>query len=255
MLRTNENNELSLELELWPFHLDFQGAYPLHRVVSRMIHVAGEHATHYGFGIHQLMEMGATWVLSRLSIEFLHPIDVTKLLMITTGVHSYGGLTTERVLELAQEGRLIARALSRWVAIDLESRKPLPIASILTSEAILSKYDGRVLVTLPKQLWSTPLRSELQLTYKHHVRYSDLDINKHVNSSVWVALALDAIPLSYHQSYEVERAHLHFIREGHAGELLEVWHTTKEQAAYVEIRKGEEILFQLVIEGGQRKNA
>lgn len=253
MLTTNHNNELSLELELWPFHLDFQGCYPLHRVVSRMIHVAGEHATHYGFGIHRLMEHGATWVLSRLTIEFLRPIEVTSLLCISTGVHSYKGLTTERVLTLTQEGEVIAKALSKWVAIELESRSPIPITKVLTSPDILSEYDEATLAELPKRLWSAEIRQRLSLAYRHQVRYTDLDINKHVNSSVWVALATDAIPLLQHQSHEIARAHLHFLKEAHEGDLLEVWHSSGTTEAgdiadYIEIRHEGETHFQLVLE-------
>lgn len=248
MKETNSNNELTMSLELWPFHLDLEKRYPLSQVVSRMIHVSGEHATHFGFGIDRLMEHGVTWVLSRMSINFIRPITVSHPLVISTGVDEWSGLTTNRVIRLSQDDIPVAECMTKWVAIDLERRMPIPIDKVLTDPSLRSKYPGVKLPEISKRLWGMEIQELLQPAFEHLVRYSDLDINRHVNTSAWISLAMDAIPVDWLSQHVIKSAHLRFVKEGRAGDLLQIWTYHTPEAEYLEVKCEDATYFQLHIE-------
>lgn len=248
MMQANSNNELTMQLELWPFHLDLEQRYPLSQLASRMIHVSGEHATYYGFGIQKLMEHGVTWVLSRMTIDFLKPITIAHPLVISTGVQSWSGLTTDRVIRLSQNGIPVAEALSKWVAIDLKRRMPIPIEKILTDESLRSDYSNVDLPEMTKRLWSMEIQEQLKPNYEHIVRYSDLDLNCHVNTSVWISLAMDAIPIDWLRIHSMKRAHLRFIKEAREGDQLTIERYHTPEAEYLQVTCEEASYFQLLIE-------
>lgn len=246
--RVNENNELTLQLELWPFHLDFDGRYPLNQLVTRMIHTAGNHAAYFGFGIHAMLERGMTWMLSRMTIDFSKPITISQPLTISTGIISWSGLTTSRAIRISQGSDSVAEAMSSWVAIDVRRRMPVPIEEVLKDHTMCSKYPGVLLPDVPKRLWGMEIQEKLTPTHQHIVRYSDLDINRHVNSSVWVSLAMDAIPLNWIRERTIKRAHLRFVKEARDGDILEVQRYCKDEIDYLQISCDDATYFQLMIE-------
>lgn len=246
-MRHVEGQKLTIGLELWPFHLDLRERYPLSQVVSRMIHVAGEHATHFGYGIDHLMEHGATWVLSRMSIQFLQPISIHEPLQISTGVTDWSGISTDRVIVLEQGSGLVASCMTKWIAIDLKKRMPLPIDKILSDPTVKAEYPGFQLPEVPRRLLGREEAAQLKTIYVHKVRYSDLDLNRHVNSSVWVSLAIDALPLERILQYRMSEAHLRFVKEMHYGNELFVRYYSDGLTDYLQVEHDETACFQLVI--------
>lgn len=242
-----DRQKLTVEHQLWPFHLDFRGRYPLSQVVARMIHVAGEHAARFGFGIDHLMAHGATWVLSRMSIQFLQPISVQKPLRLTTGVTDWSGISTDRVITLEQEGCLVASTVTKWIAIDIKKRMPIPIDKVLDNKAIKTEFPDLNLLEVPRRLLEREDVAQLKTAYVHKVRYSDLDLNRHVNSSVWVSLAMDALPIERLIQYRMSEAHLRFVREMHYGNELFVRYHSEGLTDYLQVEHEETVCFQLVI--------
>lgn len=242
-----EGHKLTIALELWPFHLDLRERYPLSQVVSRMIHVAGEHATHFGYGIGHLMELGATWVLSRMSIQFFQPISILEPLEITTGVIDWSGISTDRVIALFQSSGLVASSMTKWIAIDVKKRMPISIDKILADHSVRAKFPDLALPEVPRRLLGREETDQLKTIYVHKVRYSDLDLNRHVNSSVWVSLAMDALPLDRILQYRMAEAHLRFVKECRYGEELYIRYYSEELIDYVQVEHDESTCFQLVI--------
>lgn len=213
-------NTLKLSVGLWPFHLDFKSRYPLHRLISRMVHVAGEHSTANGFGIREMMDHQRTWVLNKLSLEFDAEVSVSVPLDITTGVTTWRGLSTERALLLSQMDHLLVRGNSRWVALNTETRKPIPLAEIFPLDLPTADFPDITLPEIPRQMASKEVMAELRPVFEHTIRYSDLDINEHMNTASWIRVAQDALPLERWAAGNLSRAHMTFNREGMAGEVV-----------------------------------
>lgn len=212
----------TIRFELWPFHLDLNQDYPLAQVISRMIHVAGEHAGSNGFGIKDLNKSGYTWVLYRLSVEMDQPIKVGRPIDISTGVLNRDGMVTRRLFVISQGGQVVATGLSHWVAIDLSSRRPTPISNVITRDVCVRDIPPVNIPEVPRKLVEG--METFVPSFDHQVRYSDLDMNKHVNTAVWVSLAMDCIGLEQFERSYVHRADLHFVNEAFWGDTLTVEH-------------------------------
>lgn len=210
--------------ELWPFHLDMTGCYPLAQIASRMIHTAGQHADYKRFGIKDLNLNGYTWVLHRLSVSLPEPVKIGVPLDISTGVLNRDGMVTRRIFVLSQGDRVIGTGMSHWVAIDVERRRPVPIATVLTDGRSLTPHPDMLLPEIPKRIIDPEEEDSFSPAFDHTVRYSDLDLNRHVNTAVWIAMAMDAIPIERHSTRFVRHADLHFVAEGLYGRLLKVYH-------------------------------
>jgi acyl-ACP thioesterase len=54
------------------------------------------------------------------------------------------------------------------------------------------------------------------------VRYADIDVNRHVNSSRYIDWMLDAYPLEFHRRYLLRVLEINFLSETLEGEVLSV---------------------------------
>lgn len=225
-------NSLRLRVGLWPFHLDFRSRYPLHRLISRMVHVAGEHSTACGFGIKEMMRHQRTWVLNRLSLEFDDEVRVESPLDITTGVTTWRGISTDRALVLSQGDRVLIRGNSRWVALHTETRRPIPLAEIFPPDLPTIEAPDLTLPEIPRHMVPEEARGEMRPVLRHTIRYSDLDINGHMNTASWIRIAQDALPIERWATGNLSRAHVAFNREGIIGEVVTAELTTVGMTDY-----------------------
>lgn len=222
-MRTDDIFDLfTIRFELWPFHLDLNQDYPLAQIISRMIHVAGVHADSNGFGISDLNKCGYTWVLHRLSVELTQPIKVGHPIDISTGILNRDGMVTRRIFVITQNGEVVGTGMSNWVPIDLSTRRPTPISTVITEDVCVRVVPPVDLPDVPRKLVDGS--ETFAPAFDHKVRYSDLDLNKHVNTAVWVSLAMDSIDLGHFAQGYVHRADLHFVNEAFWGECLTVEH-------------------------------
>lgn len=241
-------NTLKLSVGLWPFHLDFKSRYPLHRLISRMVHVAGEHSKTCGYGIQEMLEHSRTWVLNKISMEFEEDVDVDLPLDITTGVTTWRSVSTERAILLSQQDRLLVRSNSRWVALSTETRYPIALDEIFSPDLPLTELPDITLPAIPRHIAKPEIIKQLKPIFKHRIRYSDLDINGHMNTASWVRLAQDALPLERWETGHLLRVRAAFNREGIYSEEISVEWTSEGMTDYCRLSIDNMDAFWLVLE-------
>ncbi|MDO4790827.1 MAG: thioesterase [Porphyromonas sp.] len=228
------------EFQLWTFHLDAAGRFPLNKLVSRLIHTAGLHADHYGFGVMKLQERGYTWALHRLAIRFEKPIRNDAPFSITTFVTDVGAVKTTRNFLVHQGDTLVCTATSYWVAMDMHTRRAVPLAHVLSKEVEVPAPKGIELPCPVRTVWGKEEEANKIYGIEHKVKYSDLDINNHVNSAIWVALAMDTLPIEEVLSREVEQVDIHFIAEAACGADLRTCYAPYESGYAVMVSSFDE---------------
>lgn len=219
-------------LPLQTFDLDCFGHYPLARLIRLFIDVADAHADLLGIGARDLLSQSVTWVLSRLSLRMDGPIDATKPLDLETGLLPFSRLTSRRAIRATQgeERRTVAVVLTRWVAIDFKSRRPIAPERVAAPE----EFDF-----LSEDEWPLPELCQrvigkdvsLEPAGVHHICYSDLDLNRHFNTCAQVSTVLDALPLEQLEE-SPRQVDMHFIRESVQGERLRLLTATGEGGVY-----------------------
>ena len=218
-----------------PFHVDFTGKLTMGVLGNHLLNCAGFHAADRGFGIASLNENHYTWVLSRLAIELKDMPRQYERFTIRTWVENVYRLFTDRNFEILNaEGLPIGYARSVWAMIDIESRKPADlltlhgggITSYICDKACPIEKPGRIKV------------SETRPVAEHRAKYSDIDINGHVNSIKYIEHVLDLFPISLFQEKRVRRFEMAYVAESRYGDTLSFYKEQKGTEVFdVEVKK------------------
>lgn len=150
---------------------------------------AGDHAALLGVAVSDLRKSGHTWVLSRIHLAMERYPRGGRSVRIRTWPSVRDRLFTVRDFELCdKEGMLIGRATTSWAVLNLRTRRPVRLVDVLPSYPLNpARALNDTFATLPV---SETTEYELQLP----VLRGDLDINRHVNNTVYAGWALETIP-------------------------------------------------------------
>jgi acyl-ACP thioesterase len=173
------------------------------------LEAAWNHAEALGVGFAHLGQQGKVWVLSRLRIEVdRHPVwgDAATL---RTWPRSTVGAIARRDFEVVDEGgSVVAAGSSAWLVLDLASRRPQRLNRILSG---LDGIAGRAALDRDPEKLGVPAVWDTTVTVR--VRYTDIDVNRHVNSSRYLGWILDAYPAGFHEQHSLRSLEINYLAE------------------------------------------
>jgi len=169
--------------------------------------LAGKHADMLGAGREYCVSKGIAWVITHMFIDIIDmPRDKDKL-VYTTWPSVCGALRSERDFEIRDEnGNLKIRAISQWVLIDLQTRRPVRISEYLPG------WNG-----LPERVWDKefnkcpdfiPTKSSVMAC-----RFDDVDINQHINNAVYAVWATESVGFNFRNEHKLRGMEIYFEHE------------------------------------------
>ena len=213
----SENNKIgTYKFVAEPFHVDFTGRLTMGVLGNHLLNCAGFHASDRGFGIATLNEDNYTWVLSRLAVELDEMPYQYEDFSIQTWVENVYRLFTDRNFAIIdKEGKKIGYARSVWAMISMNTRKPADL---------LSLHSGSIVDYVAK--------------------YSDIDINGHVNSIRYIEHILDLFPIEMYKEKRIRRFEMAYVAESYYGDELTLFMDDAGEGVYdVEVKKnGSEVV-------------
>ena len=218
-----------------PFHVDFTGHLTMGVLGNHLLNCAGFHATERGFGIGTLNEENYTWVLSRLAVELDEMPCQYEAFSIQTWVENVYRLFTDRNFAiLDKEGRKIGYARSVWAMISLNTRKPADLLTLHQGGITEYVCDEPCPIEKPSRIKVVSQEAADVLTAK----YSDIDINGHVNSIRYIEHILDLFPFDIYHTKRIRRFEMAYVAESYYGDTLSFYLDEGEDDTYqVEVRK------------------
>lgn len=149
---------------------------------------AAAHADSLGVGFANLLPEGRTWLLARMRLELDRRPRYREKFTVSTWPSGLAGLIALRDFRIRDaDGGTAARATSSWLLVDFETRRPLrpelvkdhlpagPERALDADAAKIPDFDGAPL--------GRPFR----------VLASDLDVNGHVNNTVYARMLEDSL--------------------------------------------------------------
>ena len=200
-----------------PFHVDYTGHLTIGVLVNHLLNVAGFHSHDRGFGIDRLNKEHYTWVLSRLALEMYDlPMQYESFTIETWVENVYRLFTDRNFAVLNKEGKAIAYARSVWAMIDTETRKPVDLMAI---------HDGDIAGYICDKDCPIDKPSRIKVSSKEPVailpvKYSDMDINGHVNSIRYIEHILDLFPVDAFKEKRVRRFEMAYVAETMATDTM-----------------------------------
>ena len=218
----SETMELSTELtvgfSMTAAGASARGTLPLATLVADVIQVATDHANALGVGYSRLIQDGNSWVLSRLTIEIDRLPRIHEDYSLTTWIEGFNRHFSERNFEIRASGATIGHVRTVWVAINIASRRPADLSGIAHLESTVS---SRRCPIQPQGRIPAPEAGDAT-EYSVTFRASDIDFNRHVTTTRYVELAIDALPLDLYDRAVTRRFEIAFRHEARWGEAAVV---------------------------------
>ncbi len=220
----------------YTFHIesyvcDFMGKATLPVIGNYILQAATIHAQQRGFGYETIVKDNIAWVLSRLSIEISEYPGYDEDFTVETWVEDVTRFFTQRCFRfINNKGEIIGYARTIWAAIDMNSRRPVDIPSWRPD---LSDFvDNNLECPVEKPL-KIPAVENIEPFMGYSVRYSDIDINRHMNSIKYIEHTINAFDLEVFKEKVIRKFEIVYLAEGSFGDKLKLYKEGINQNEYL----------------------
>jgi len=223
----------SYSFQIQPQYVDFQFRATMASLGDILLTTAGFNADDNGFGLRRLHELESAWVLSRMAIEMIRYPEQYENIQVETWVEEVGRVNTTRNFCIRDEkDEIIGNACSVWVFFDMKTRRA---KDLQTLDGIHEFANGEVgLIDKPIKLGT--VEGEDYDGFK--VKYSDIDINGHVNSIRYIQWISDCFSLDCYRKCSVKRFEINYMNEMLFDDFVDiVGHQSEPGDFRFEIRK------------------
>ncbi len=199
-LRLREEHKVEFE------DIDFTEKLAMHGIVHYMQQVAANHAIKLGFSYYKNMEKYKYyWVISRVKFEMYKYPNWQDQMAIETYPGGYDKLFAVRLFDLfAENGEKIGHIIGNYILMDAKTQRPVKIKGIQGPMDVLDfPYEGEKLdkLVLPTKSIKQDIRK---------ARYTEIDVNKHMNNAYYVKWVLDMIDLEDFKHKEIKSLLLNY---------------------------------------------
>ncbi|MBQ8481669.1 MAG: hypothetical protein IJ532_03960 [Alphaproteobacteria bacterium] len=190
------------------------------RIVSLMNFLqeaAVESAEALGFGFKKCRDKGVVWVGSNYLIKIARMPKINEHIVIETWPAEgklWGAVRNFSVKD--EKNNVIISAISQWVLIDFERRRPVML------NKYFPEYDFLNEKVMDDDFHKLPAVENPDSIKDILVRYDDIDINNHVNNAVYPLWASEGLAPDYRMKYIPSEIEICFKKEALLGERIEV---------------------------------
>jgi len=229
----------SFKFHIESYVCDFNEKATITLISRLLLDAASIHAQEREFGYEHILRDNVTWVLSRLSIQMNEYPGHNEHFTVNTWVESVTRTFTQRCFSfINQSGKIVGYANSIWAAIDLQTRRPIDIASWRPD---MLQYLVEEKICPIEKMNKIPQLDGIESCMGYTVRYSDIDINKHMNSAKYIEHAVNTFDLNIFREKFINKFEIIYLAEGIYGDKLKLYKQGISEDEYViDTKKGEE---------------
>ncbi len=207
---------VALEPNVWKetyqirtYEVDCRNRLSILSMFNFMQDAASKHAQALGVSVRRLLSENYTWLLSRLKIKIASYPDINDRIQIATWPSGTQRLFALRDFELRNgSDQVIAEAVSAWLVIDVQRRRPVRILPFVDR---LKPLEGHHV--LPDTLDKLPGLKNRTYEKEFIARYGDLDVNQHVNNVSFVEWVVEGVPSSLLNTSALAQLEINFLAE------------------------------------------
>ncbi|MCM1339971.1 MAG: thioesterase [Muribaculaceae bacterium] len=195
---------------------DCNGRVKLPVILNYMQDIAEKSINKYDekLSCESLLNNGFGWFLIRYRVEFDRDLKNIKELKVKTESRGSQRLNAYRDFEVFDNvaGERVLRAASSWMIVDLGSKSLVNISKDFPE---LFTFDGREDDLSLKKLKSL---ESVDNEKSFSVRFDDLDVNNHVNNTVYVSWALEALDFEFRKNSVIKSLDIYYKHEAKYGD-------------------------------------
>ncbi len=207
------------EIRLNGLDVDGRGQCKASALLNHLQNAATLAAEDGGFSRETLVERyGVFWMLARSWYRLSRPMGYEDKLTIRTWHRGGKGAIMYRDYDILANGQPVGESVSAWVLADVNSHKLVRLSTI-------PELTGTGGGTLCKTMTLAKLRQpgDLVDVERRPMRYSDSDLNGHVNNTRYADFACDAVGMeNLPQDRYLAEMQIGYLAECRPGEVLTI---------------------------------
>ncbi|GHV59735.1 acyl-ACP thioesterase [Bacteroidia bacterium] len=221
----------SFKFHIESYVCDFTEKATLPVIANFILDAASIHAQQRGFGYAEISKDNVAWVLSRLSIEMSEYPGHNQDLTVETWIENVNHFFTQRSFRfIDQNGKTIGYARTIWAAIDTTTRRPIDIQ--VWRPDMLEYVEEEKECPIDK-MSKIPSVEGVEPSIGYSVRYSDIDINKHMNSVKYIEHVINVFDLAVFKEKFIHKFEIVYLMEGVFGDKLKLYTQPVSENEYV----------------------
>ena len=210
--------------------VDGNGYCKASALLGHIQEAATQAAEHGGFGRDMTTDgYHAFWMLTRVWYQLRRPLRWEEPLTIRTWHREDKGATMYRDYDLFVDGEPVGECVSAWVLASLDTRQIIRLATVHELDGT-----GGGELCKSKKLSKLRLPQDLELAGRRKLRYSDTDLNGHVNNTRYADFACDALELEgLPEDRFLAEMQIGYLAECRPGDRLDIQVGGKGDSRYV----------------------
>jgi len=224
------------DFKIHTYEVDMHNRLTVQALCQFLQEAASSHANSLGFGVEFFLKNRRTWVLSRLGVDMKEPVPLGSSVTIKTWPSGVKKLFFIRDFIIENgEGREIGSASSYWIFLDTENMRPIPPSK----NEITFNYDD-LPVSSDRLLNKIPSIENPSFAGSFNVRYSDLDLNNHVNNITYIQWAMEGIEPQYKRNHWITSLNVTFLSEVKYGQQIQLEREKSDDFTFLHSMKVQE---------------
>lgn len=206
------------EYKVHNYEADGNGRILVSSLMNYLEDIAIVQANEFGSGIEYLKQNNIAWVVYRWNVRIKKYANVGEILKVRTWPHTYRKFYAYRKHEVVNsQGEVIVTADSIWFMIDISRRRPCKISDEIVNMFGLKEGEKEEIAF---EKLTAPSNNEVEK--KFQVRYSDIDMNHHVNNVKYISWALETVPMDIIKNLLLKQLSISYEKETKYGEIVTV---------------------------------
>lgn len=163
---------------------------PLNHILNYFIETSNCQSRYLGLSNEKLMAGGQTWMVYKWKVKILRAPRSQEKIRVVTWASGFKSLMAFREFEMYGGSEKIATASANFLLIDLKTRRPINIPKEIFEIYKINdvkNFDRIERINEPRSI--EPINN-----FDYIILKRDIDLNDHMNNSVYAELLYEALP-------------------------------------------------------------
>jgi medium-chain acyl-[acyl-carrier-protein] hydrolase len=208
--------------------VDFRNRLRIDSLFILLQDTAASHADSLDLGYSSLIKHNLAWVLSWVKVKIdSFPGFGDEIRTRTWPKKKYKLYSLRDFYIYNKNEDIICRATTAWLPINIITKRIIDTASLPAPINYQEKESA--INELPHKVTETE-NKEFILSKK--VRYTDLDLNQHVNNIRYIELIMDSFPVEHYEKFILNEIEVNFISESKYDDEIEIYKNKDSSEIY-----------------------
>ena len=217
------------EHKVTTYETDFKGEMKPSAVLNHFQEAAGCNSFEMGIDTGALRPQGKFWVLSKMYVVFDKPLHHKDVIKIKTWPHKPNKAIFERSFQITHNESVVARAISRWCILDINTQRILPASQIIHKQdnlietRVVECDDWRIL----------GIEDKKEPDFSICIYHSEYDLNYHVNNVKYIDYVLNCFSVKELTDNRIKSLQINFVKQSHEKDVLDFYKKPVGENKYI----------------------